>query len=472
MPSQAEDFSSLARTLCNNPHRTALLKNAFQYQHELSKMGLGSPKSTTADMTLFSLGGIRARAEDLQPLNDPFLIDNIFKSPKKRRRGLLSWSALPIAEVHRAKSGEKSSHQHEVVSQLWDFSRHIRARNRRRSILGTKHSMASMRRRRQRSSACGEHTRSISDPTSTISLTSPRAATVSRLSVFSGSAESSQELHAKNYRNTSCCSTVCRSSESLQMVDYSLRTSRRACETEHSQMHTFPRLNVGASTSSIFSDRVVVVPFPSPPPEAHCIDSTASSASTLRGVPGHPGAAGYLAAPSASTHSRMRPTTPYISISALRLISNNHIDRELQHYPATIREPAPALLKPENALRAQRCTSMPCRASGTASVVATTAAACDVRIANDGMWNIPKCLVAIVPCDIASPRTKFSAVKNSLEIRQPALCLRSCHNQCPSPPLPGAKTSSSDGSGWLLPTAVGVLRRMAFCGGRRAGSGK
>ncbi|KAJ1893421.1 hypothetical protein LPJ81_005371, partial [Coemansia sp. IMI 209127] len=98
-------------------------------------MGLGSPKSTNIDMTLFSLGGMRARAEDLQPLNDPFLTDNIFKTPKKRRRGLLSWSALPLTETHRRKSGEKSHHSYEGVSHLWDFSRHIRARNRRRSIL-------------------------------------------------------------------------------------------------------------------------------------------------------------------------------------------------------------------------------------------------------------------------------------------------------------------------------------------------
>ncbi|KAJ2091841.1 hypothetical protein IW138_001530 [Coemansia sp. RSA 986] len=436
-------------------------------------MGLGSPKSTNIDMTLFSLGGMRARAEDLQPLNDPFLVDNIFKTPKKRRRGLLSWSALPLTETHRGKLGGEKNHQHEGASHLWDFSRHIRARNRRRSILGIKHSMSSIRRRRQRPAACGEHTRSISDPTSAINSLPPRAA-ASRPSDYTESVRSSHGRHAKSYRNTSCCSTVCRSSESLHAFERASGVCRRVRDAAYRQIHAFPRLSENASTSTIFNDHLLAVPFPSPPAAAHCAESAGSSASTLRGVPGHPGSA-YTSMSSADTYPRMRPSTPYISVSALRLISNNNTTDSLHNYASSVREPAPAFLKPENALRAQRCISMPCGSANVSDTreIETT----DVRIATTSVRNIPRCLVAVVPYEIASPYTKFSAVKNSLEIRQPALCSRGCQNQnqnqnssqCRSL-SPRPSTSNGDDNGWLLPAAMGILRRMALCGGRRAGA--
>ncbi|KAJ1799015.1 hypothetical protein LPJ75_006738, partial [Coemansia sp. RSA 2598] len=57
------------------------------------------PNEEITDLTLFSACGIRVRVEDLQPENDPFILDNIFKSPKRRRRGLLSWSAMPGGDV-------------------------------------------------------------------------------------------------------------------------------------------------------------------------------------------------------------------------------------------------------------------------------------------------------------------------------------------------------------------------------------
>ncbi|KAJ2547034.1 hypothetical protein EV175_005378 [Coemansia sp. RSA 1933] len=474
MSSQVEDFSSLARTLCSNPHRTVLLKNAFQYQNELTKMGLGSPKSTNIDMTLFSLGGLRARADDLQPLNDPFLTDNIFKTPKKRCRGLLSWSALPLLEpttTHRRKSGEKTHHHTEGVSHLWDISRHIRARNRRRSILGTKLSMSSMRRRRPRMAACGEHTRSISDPTSAINSVSPRtaaaeiAAAASRPSEYIGSVGSSHGRCCKSYRNTSCGLSACRSSESLHMCKRASGVCRRVREAAYRQVHAFPRLNENASTSTIFTDHLLAAPFPSPPAPAYCADSVGSSASTLRGMPGHLGPA-YPLASSADTYPRIRPSTPYISVSALRLISNNHSD-SFHSSASSVREPAPALLKPGKALRTQRCLSMPCGPSGTDD--ARNIRTMDVRIAAASVRDIPRCLVAVVPYEITSPYTKFSAVKNSLEIRQPALCSRGCHKQNHCRSLsPRSSTSNADGSGWILPMAIGILRRMALCGGKRS----
>ncbi|KAJ2397672.1 hypothetical protein GGI23_003450 [Coemansia sp. RSA 2559] len=437
-------------------------------------MGLGSPKSTNIDMTLFSLGGMRARAEDLQPPNDPFLIDNIFKTPKKQRRGLLSWSALPLTEMHRRKSGEKGHYPHEGMSQLWDFSRHIRARNRRRSILGTKHSLSSMRRRRPRPAACGEHVRSISDPTSAINSVSPRTAAAARLSDSTEPARSSHKQHARSYRNTSCGLTECRSSESLHAFGRASGVCRRLRDAAYKQVHAFPRLNENASSSTIFTDHLLAIPFPSPPPAAHCTESAGSSASTLRGVPGHPGAAAvYPSMTSADTYPRLRSSTPYISVSALRLISGNNnnstVDSLHSYASSSIREPGPALRKPEKALRAQRCISMPYVPSSAENSkdIGTT----DVRIATASARDIPRCLVAVVPYEIVSPYTKFSAVKNSLEIRQPALCSRGCHSQSHCQSLSPRPTSmgSGDASGWLLPAAVGILRRMALCGGKRSG---
>ncbi|KAJ1804623.1 hypothetical protein LPJ56_006686, partial [Coemansia sp. RSA 2599] len=94
------DYSTLTRTLCQNPHRSVLIKNALQYQSSMSRRVVGNmPNEEITDLTLFSACGIRVRVEDLQPENDPFILDNIFKSPKRRRRGLLSWSAMPGGDV-------------------------------------------------------------------------------------------------------------------------------------------------------------------------------------------------------------------------------------------------------------------------------------------------------------------------------------------------------------------------------------
>ncbi|KAJ1995292.1 hypothetical protein GGI25_002305 [Coemansia spiralis] len=449
--SQAEDFDSLARTLCNNPHRAVLLKNAFQCQQELSKMGIGSPKPLGTDMTLFSAAGICAK--DLQPLNDPFIIDNIFKSAKKRRRGLLSWSALPIMESYRSKAPTEKQTQ-DCMSQLWDFSRHIRARNRRRSILGTKCSLSSMRRRRQRSSAVGEHTRSISDPTSAISGISPRAA-VSRVSESTETVDMHESLK-ENYSSTLSGSATYRSLESFTASESISDTYSYIDELAYKQIHAFPRLAENRSTSSIFNENLLSVSFPSPPAAVHCAEGNVSSASTLRGVPGHP----------ASSSSRSRPSTPYISVSALRLISSGSSSTDCS--ASSVKQPAPALLRPEMGLRGQRCISMPCAPLPTTDVQKSGSK--DVRIVPCYLHQreVPQCLVAVIPFEMASPHTKFSAVKNSLEIKQPAACVKSCQSQCLSP-----RSIASDedgGNGWLIPAAVGILRRMAFCGG--AGRGR
>ncbi|KAJ2461784.1 hypothetical protein GGI02_005616, partial [Coemansia sp. RSA 2322] len=96
-----DEFDALARTLCYSPHKAVLLKNALQCQQTLPKSTSGArPRISVMDITLFSASGLLSRVEDLQPVNDPFIVDNIFKSPKKRRRGLLSWSAMPVAEVN------------------------------------------------------------------------------------------------------------------------------------------------------------------------------------------------------------------------------------------------------------------------------------------------------------------------------------------------------------------------------------
>ncbi|KAJ2329078.1 hypothetical protein IWW51_000821 [Coemansia sp. RSA 2702] len=205
-------------------------------------MGLGSPKPLATDMTLVAAPSLRARLRDLQPLNDPFIIDNIFKSPKKRRRGLLSWGAMPHTDADRP------------AATLWDFPRHVRARNRRRSILGSKYSLSSMKRRRPRSSV-GEHTRSASDPTSAISpLSKPAALDQSYDSL---------------------------SSESRPARPFIATTPLLPFEPEptHPRLHAFPRLRDDASIrGSIFrlSESFTILP------PAHGL------ASTLRGVPGHP----------------------------------------------------------------------------------------------------------------------------------------------------------------------------------------
>ncbi|KAJ2810649.1 hypothetical protein H4S07_002552, partial [Coemansia furcata] len=306
-----DEFGSLARTLCHNPHKGVLLKNAFQCQQTLPKHSGTLPRLSVMDITLFSGSGIKSRG-DLQPVNDPFIVDNIFKSPKKRRRGLLSWSAMPVAEV--SAYAERQG----LTTPLWDFPRHMRARNRRRSILGSKCSLSSMRRRRVRPNAGGEHSRSISDPTTAIIGISP-------ISVAARGFESNTStLHVSpSDKSQSQCPS---SPESTPSSIATIKPPRK-----HRRLRSFPKLSdldtpppVVCRRSGTFFDQPAL---PAP------------VSATLRGVPGHPA--------KCALQSR---APPYISVSALRLVSSDAC--------CGVREPAPALLRPES-LRTLRCSSLP-----------------------------------------------------------------------------------------------------------------
>ncbi|ORX66802.1 hypothetical protein DL89DRAFT_59942 [Linderina pennispora] len=152
--SNADCITILAQALSDNPHKNVLMKNALQAAQpsDHSVLNLGSPKDA-ADST-HSTSSKSSRSSDLQPVNDPFLVDNIFKSPKKRRRGLLSWSAVP---------SDYTLHGNRTISMSRELSRHSRVKQRRQSILGTKSRQPSLRRRQTSRSSSKEHARSASD---------------------------------------------------------------------------------------------------------------------------------------------------------------------------------------------------------------------------------------------------------------------------------------------------------------------
>ncbi|KAJ2162415.1 hypothetical protein GGF46_000656 [Coemansia sp. RSA 552] len=418
MMTYKDDYHTLSRTLCNtSPHKSVLIKNAFQCQQELSKLGLGSPKPLATDMTLFSPGSsLRARIMDLQPLNDPFLVDNIFKSPKKRRRGLLSWGAMSIHEP----SAHAEKHP------LWDFQRHVKARNRRRSILGSKYSLSSMKRQRRPRSKHngngGEHTRSVSDPTSAISPMSQPAKIASPVRA------------AKPF----------------------IASTPKICEPPEPaafpRLLEFPQLADDGSMRSSFasdyrmSDSFTVLPM------------NPKATSTLRGVPGHPRTA---------EHGRLAP--PYISVSALRLINNAGDWEDPEQSP--VAEPKPVLLRCSGKAQ-QRCSSLPhCSPPSQADFRTESRVPAHV-VFDPARRDLPRCPAATGPYKVVSPlpASRFRGVKNSLDIRQPAAASASASARTQSPPYCVAMAShtslnTASSCGWQLPTALRVLRRIAICGG-------
>ncbi|KAJ2795057.1 hypothetical protein H4R20_006010 [Coemansia guatemalensis] len=380
-------------------------------------------------MTLFSGPGIRGRIVDLQPLNDPFIVDNIFKSPKKRRRGLLSWSAMPLSEMPREKPLSGAT--------LRDFPRHVRARNRRRSILGSKYRLSSMRRRRPHSNGGGDHIRSVSDPTAALSPSVSKAdlppPLPSNSSLYDMSFDSSASLNEKMVK---------------PFIATTPKSSHTISETPRRALLSFPKLNEGDSLLSPseyeLSGSYAIIPM-----------HPQTMSSTLRGVPGHPTTAACVDYSTPAMH-----TPPYTSISALRLLNKQEVDTP----PLT--PPAPALLRTDERVRSQRYASLPCNppAQCTGTIPSSRSERVPARVIFDPAWRegIPRCPVSVVPFEVSPPPTKFRLVKNSLEIRQPALASAKAAERRQSPRL-----SSPEPCGWKMPTMLSVLRRLAICGGSR-----
>ncbi|KAJ1953851.1 hypothetical protein EC988_002756 [Linderina pennispora] len=251
--SNTDCITALAQALSDNPHKNVLMKNALQAAQpsDHSVLNLGSPKDI-ADST-HSTSSKSSRSSDLQPVNDPFLLDNIFKSPKKRRRGLLSWSAVP---------SDYTLHGSRTISMSRELSRHSRVKQRRQSILGTKSRQPSLRRRQTNRSSSNEHARSASDPTG-----------------------------ATGGSPKSVASTLPQSSSPTPVPSEASSPEPRRCKKAQS-LAFFPahKKTLSSGNSSMASE---MPPLP---------DSCSSAASTLRGVP----------------HA-----TPYISVSALRLVSDS-----------------------------------------------------------------------------------------------------------------------------------------------------
>ncbi|KAJ2782290.1 hypothetical protein H4R18_002372 [Coemansia javaensis] len=415
-----DNFCTLSRTLCNSTHKSVLIKNAFQCQQELSKIGVGSPRGLTGDMTLFGGPSIWARMTALQPLNDPFVVDNIFKSPTKRRRGLLSWGAPPDCDP----CGDRLS----SATMLWGFSRHVRARNRRRSIMGSKYSLSSIRRRRLHASTGGDHVRSASDPTSALSPSLPsssRPPSYSQPPSLSSSSLSSapppppplpQPLQTMDSPTYPATPTECHARPFIARTPLPGGRSPTV-----PALFAFPKLSDAASIQS--------------PSECRLSDSFSilparpcGMSSTLRGVPGHP----TIAAAAAAT-----------SIG----------DLGLRGGPLAL--PAPVLLR-DDRVRTARCTSMPCAARGGGEAQRPPWAHMPARVVFD-----PTCREMARWPFAAQGSARFGQVKNSLEIRQPAPpCTRTPERRLPqTPPAPDRRLQSP------LPPAVRFLRWIAICGG-------
>ncbi|KAJ2780941.1 hypothetical protein GGI15_003370 [Coemansia interrupta] len=416
-----------------------------------------APSSTITDLTLFSACGIRARVDDLQPENDPFILDNIFKSPKRRRRGLLSWSAMPPLDM--LPPLPPSLDRHPAGGPIRDLHRQLSSRSTRRSILSSKCSFTSIRRRHKRIStgrvaagtrqrppsvALGEHTRSISDPTSAIIALSPAptiASTISELSVSSMSRDSMD--------------TECSDSMAVQ---------------------TWPAAKRPASKPPI-RPQAFAEPPPNVSPHAHPAASQRPDAFT------------YV---SLFEHTKERPS--------LRRVSEHADKAPWPTHPSEIRRPPPVHVpKFDSRLRSQRCSSMPCTSfSATTLYSQQPRSAADVTFgmpSKEKQWRrrpeIPECLLRAPPFEVATGG--FCGVKNSLDVQYtaPLSLARPATRAATAPstalPVPPAVQSScqlvpfprpadnsvsmddaalreADSGVRLLPAAVRLLRMFAVCG--------
>ncbi|KAJ2723737.1 hypothetical protein GGI07_002446 [Coemansia sp. Benny D115] len=422
----------------------------------------GSPQGTISDLTLFSACGIRARIEDIQPPNDPFILDNIFKSPRRRRRGLLSWSAMPM--VDQALQGGKAH----VVPAAWDLSRHMRARSQRRSILGNRTNFPSICRRRPKARNSGinqlgmmEHARSKSDPTLAITIKSPPPALPSRISRAS---------------STSLVSIESSSTEGMEYDGSSVESSPRSLP---SSTATIPEQPTVVRKRLPRPDYTKAVEYRGSDGFTHvAVIPQHQESLTLSGVPGHP---------MQRTRKSRQPVKP---------VSGLFPDVKIQR-------PAPVLLRAvDNRVRSQRCSSVP---GAPASVAAMGALLppCLVRSASQAFGGTQ---LAGSKADVAGPvsgpentgdaslrippdghqmlsRPSNTRASVDEDVRRAAagdtgddgdygsfdedddepsemsITGPSAEN--------GASLASDDGSSWLLPAAVRLLRRMVLCGPNR-----
>ncbi|KAJ1801213.1 hypothetical protein LPJ75_006451, partial [Coemansia sp. RSA 2598] len=378
-------------------------------------------------------------------------------SPKRRRRGLLSWSAMPggdvLGPVDRPAAG----------GPIREISSQLSARNIRQSILRSKCSFASIRRRqrvRSNASGCssstvvvGDHTRSISDPTSAISAVSPAPTAASTISEASSTA--SRDSASTRNSNT--------------MADDIRPETSSGMQTWHA----------GVKPLSQRVPRAQAIVYRQPQAFTHrALFELSECSSTLRGVPGHP-----------APRKQPRP--------APRIPAPLPVARERPPEPSEIQRPAPVHMRAfDSRLRSQRCSSMPCATSDSGFPFDEDARPL-ARLPHPG---IPDTLVrAARPFEAmtAGWAGRFRGVKNSLEIKQPMpLALAPAtrpatavpdadesgeHKRLSTksyslPPDEGpvaaeasatAVVSETDNSVRLLPSAVRLLRMFAFCGRAR-----
>ncbi|KAJ1835874.1 hypothetical protein LPJ73_007685, partial [Coemansia sp. RSA 2703] len=341
------------------------------------------PGTIITDLTLFSACGIRARVDDLQPENDPFILDNIFKSPKRRRRGLLSWSAIPPLDM--LPPLPPSSDRHPAGGPIRELHRQLSSRSMRRSILSSKCSFTSIRRRHKRISsgiaalttrqattgaALGEHVRSISDPTSAIVVLSPAPTVASTISELSVSTESRDST-----------STECSLSMAVQTWPAAKRPAAKPAIRP--QVFAEPSLDDSTSTRITTNQRA---------------DDFSHVSLFERGEECH----------------------------SMRRVSVHTSNMPLPTHPSEIRRPPPVHLpKFDSRLRSQRCSSMPCTSFSSSTLYSQLPlSAADVTFgmsSKQQQWRrpeIPECLLRAPPFEIAAGG--FCGVKNSLDVQYTA----------------------------------------------------
>ncbi|KAJ2080159.1 hypothetical protein H4R24_003288 [Coemansia sp. RSA 988] len=293
-----------------------------------------------------------------------------------------------------------------------------------------------MRRRRPHSNGGSDHVRSVSDPTAALSpsvskadLPPPLPSNSSLYDMPFDSSDSYSEKMVKPFIATTPLS------------------SNTIYETPRRVLLSFPKLNEGDSLLSPseyeLSGSYAIIPM-----------HPQTMSSTLRGVPGHPTTAACV---DYSTPSMHMPS--YTPINAMSLFNKQDID-------AAVTQPAPALLRTDDRVRSQRYASLPCNppVQCTSTISPSRSERVPARVIFDPAWReeYPKCPVSVSPFEVSPPPTKFRLVKNSLEIRQPALASAKAAERRYSPSL-----SNPEPCGWQMPTVLSVLRRLAICGGSR-----
>ncbi|KAI7834489.1 hypothetical protein BX661DRAFT_174933, partial [Kickxella alabastrina] len=455
-----DELQTLTRTLCHTPHRAVLLKNAFQFHSDLA--GRRTNGSTVTDRTLFSVCEPRTRVDVLQPPNDPFILDNIFKSQKSKRRGLLSWNPMPSTDTsgHMERPGG--------LAPMWDFSRQIRARNRRRSILGNKVSFTSMRRRRQKSDASncsggsvvGDHTRSISDPARVSLVVSPAvletpSALRSSFSVSSTSLNDGSTTE-EDYDGSSGASSPRSLPSSTATISGPPHLTPPPA-TAYRRLEPFPKLRHNSNImdfdfrlSDMFSNEALF----NEDKGRFSLGIALSHTATI---------------PSRPTKS---PYTP----ACIHPVASGHVE---------VQRPEPVFLRTiDSRLRSQRCFSMPCAPPKPGFLLSKRKTASQLIIGHR-LDATPVFMMQVTSCGMTSPPTKTRNAELSkiegpgqLPLPSTASLTNTASVSASNPDISGSCINSSGNSstataargsngGWFIPASIRLLRKLAACGPMR-----